>query len=51
MSKVSTITMDELLAQSDIQQLKTGDVVEGVITSVRKNEVWIDLGEIGRAHV
>jgi small subunit ribosomal protein S1 len=47
MSKVSTITMDELLAQSDIQQLKTGDVVEGVITSVRKNEVWIDLGANG----
>ena len=47
MSKVSTVTMDDLLAQSDIQQLKTGDVVEGVITSVRKNEVWIDLGANG----
>jgi len=39
--------MDELLALSDIQQLKTGDVVEGVVTSVRKNEVWIDLGANG----
>jgi small subunit ribosomal protein S1 len=39
--------MDELLAQSDIQQLKTGDVIEGVVTSVRKNEVWIDLGANG----
>lgn len=47
MSKSSTLTMDELLAQSDIQQLKTGDVVEGVVTSVRKNEVWIDLGANG----
>lgn len=47
MSKTSTLTMDELLAQSDIQQLKTGDVVEGVVTSVRKNEVWIDLGANG----
>lgn len=47
MSKVSTLTMDELLAQSDIQQLKTGDVVEGVVTSVRKNEVWVDLGANG----
>lgn len=47
MSKSTTITMDELLAGSDIQQLKTGDVVEGVITSVRKNEVWIDLGASG----
>lgn len=47
MSKATTITMDELLAQSDIQELKTGDVVEGVVTSVRKNEVWIDLGARG----
>lgn len=47
MSKSSTLTMDELLDQSDIQQLKTGDVIEGVVTSVRKNEVWIDLGANG----
>lgn len=47
MSKSTTITMDELLAGSDIQQLKTGDVVEGVITSIRKNEIWIDLGASG----
>lgn len=47
MSKSSTLTMDELLAQSDIQQLKTGDVIEGVVTSVRKNEIWVDLGANG----
>jgi small subunit ribosomal protein S1 len=47
MSKTSTLTMDELLADSDIKQLKTGDVIEGVITSVRKHEVWIDLGASG----
>ncbi len=47
MSKNENLTMDELLAQSDIQQLKTGDVVEGVVTSVRKHEVWIDLGASG----
>jgi small subunit ribosomal protein S1 len=46
MSK-TTITMDELLAGSDIKQLKTGDVVEGVVNSVRKHEVWIDLGANG----
>src|SRR3712207_887526 len=46
MSK-STITMDELLASSDIQQLKAGDVVEGKITSVKKHEVWVDLGPNG----
>jgi len=39
--------MDELLLSSEIKELATGDVVEGVITSVRKNEVWIDLGAKG----
>jgi small subunit ribosomal protein S1 len=46
MSK-SMLTMDELLLSSEIKELATGDVVEGVITSVRKNEVWIDLGAKG----
>jgi small subunit ribosomal protein S1 len=39
--------MDELLAQSDIKQLKAGDVVEGVVSNIRKHEVWIDLGANG----
>jgi small subunit ribosomal protein S1 len=47
MSKSSTITMDELLASSEINQLKTGDVVEGIVNSVRKHEVWVDLGANG----
>lgn len=51
MSKTTTgskaTTMDELLAGSDIKQLKTGDVVEGVVSSVRKHEIWIDLGANG----
>ena len=47
MSKSSNITMEELLASSDIKQVKTGDVVEGTITSVRKHEVWVDLGASG----
>lgn len=46
MSK-STITMDELLASQDIKQLESGDVVEGVVSSIRKHEVWIDLGVQG----
>ncbi len=46
MSK-NTITMDDLLASSDIKQLKVGDVIDGVITSVRKHEVWLDLGANG----
>lgn len=47
MSKSSTITMDDLLASVEIPQLKSGDVVEGEITSVRKHEVWVDLGPSG----
>ena len=39
--------MDELLAQSDVKQLEAGDVVEGTITSVKKHEMWIDLGARG----
>ena len=43
----ATLTMDELLASTDVEQLKVGDVVEGTITSVRKHEVWVDLGPNG----
>jgi small subunit ribosomal protein S1 len=39
--------MDELLAGSDVKQLEAGDVVEGTIASVRKHQVWIDLGPRG----
>lgn len=47
MSKTSSITMDDLLAEVDIKQLKSGEVVEGTIMTVRKHEVWIDLGANG----
>ena len=48
MSKsTSAITMDELLAEHDIKQLKPGDSVEGLVTSVRKHEVWVDMGANG----
>jgi small subunit ribosomal protein S1 len=39
--------MDDLLAESSVEQLTTGAVVEGVVKSVRKHEVWIDLGARG----
>lgn len=39
--------MDELLASSDIGGLSVGDVIEGIITAVKKNEVWVDLGARG----
>lgn len=42
-----TITMDELLAQNELKQLESGDVVEGTITSVKKHELWVDLGARG----
>lgn len=40
-------TMDDLLASTDLKELKSGDVIEGVVTSVRKHEVWVDLGANG----
>ncbi len=46
MSK-TTITMDELLASEDLKPLTAGDVVEGTVASVKKHEVWIDLGARG----
>jgi small subunit ribosomal protein S1 len=41
------VTMDELLSSSSIENLKAGEVVEGTVTAVKKNEVWIDLGAQG----
>lgn len=46
MSK-SAMTMDELLAGSEVAHLKVGDVLGGVVTSVKKHEIWIDLGAQG----
>ncbi len=46
-SMSATVTMDELLASSKIDSLKTGEVIEGSITEVKKNEVWVDLGALG----
>lgn len=47
MATKTNLTMDDLLAKYDIGQIKTGDVVEGVVTSVRKHETWVDLGPQG----
>jgi len=41
------LTMDELLAKSKIIQIKAGDSVEGTVSSVKKHEVWVDLGANG----
>ena len=42
-----SLTMDELLTSSDVKALAAGEVVEGTVTAVKKNEVWIDLGARG----
>lgn len=47
MSKSSTVTMDALLEEHPVKQLRSGDVVEGKVLSIKKNEVWIDLGPYG----
>jgi small subunit ribosomal protein S1 len=44
---MTKVTMDELLANSDITALKSGDVVEATVLNIRKNEVWLDLGAQG----
>lgn len=47
MSKSSVLTMDDLLKESSIERLTAGSVVEGTVTSVKKHEVWVDLGANG----
>ncbi len=44
---MTKVTMDELLANSDIKALKSGDVIEATVLNIRKNEVWLDLGAQG----
>lgn len=46
MTKVS-ITMDDLLKDEKALQLSSTETVEGTVLSVRKNEVWLDLGSHG----
>jgi len=46
-AKTANLTMDDLLATSELKALKTGDMVEGTVSSVRKHEVWVDLGPHG----
>ncbi|MBI2607322.1 MAG: S1 RNA-binding domain-containing protein [Candidatus Doudnabacteria bacterium] len=49
LSHNQAVTMQELLAQegTDIKVIKTGDVLEGRVFSVGKNEVYIDVPGIG----
>ena len=45
-TKQTNLTMDELLATSP-PKIKAGDVVEGTVSSVKKHEVWVDMGANG----
>lgn len=47
MAKATNLTMDDLLAGSELKHLKAGDVVEGTVSSVKKHEVWVDMGAKG----
>ena len=42
-----TITVEDLLAGSDIATLAVGDVVEGTVIAVDSHEIWLDLGARG----
>ena len=43
----NNLTMDDLLAGNEVKFLNAGDVLEGLISSIRKNEIWVDLGDKG----
>lgn len=47
MAKAKVASMDDLLADETIETLEMGDVVDGVVSSVQKHEVWVDLGQHG----
>jgi len=49
MAKQATITMDDLLAQSEssVKQIIAGEIITGTVLSMRKHEVLIDLGAQG----
>lgn len=43
----TTISMDDLLASQDLAAIKSGDVLEGTVMSIKKHELWVDLGVYG----
>lgn len=47
MSVSKSITMDDLMATSELVPLVAGDTLEGEVCSVKPHEVWIDLGARG----
>lgn len=48
MAKAKTITMDDLLSESDsIKQLSVGEMIDGVVLEVKKHEIIVDIGSYG----
>ena len=47
MSSKVAVTMDDLMLNSTLNALQTGDVIDGTIISVKKHELWVDLGANG----
>jgi len=44
---MSKVTMDDLLAKNDIAPVRVGDIVEATVISIKKHEVWMDMGVHG----
>lgn len=41
------LTMEELLAENEVKGLSAADVVDGTIISIKKHEIWLDIGVYG----
>lgn len=42
-----TLSMDQLMAETEIKAPDVGDILEGTVLTVEKHEVWLDLGASG----
>lgn len=47
MTKQTSVTMDDLLNEVQYKKFEAGDVVEATVLTVKKHELWLDLGANG----
>ena len=47
MVKNTATTMDDLLKDVELVQIKASDIIEGRVISIQKHEVWLDIGQLG----
>ena len=47
MVKTTDTTMDDLLAKSELAEIKAMDLIDGTVISIQKHEVWLDIGHLG----